>query len=288
MLSSMTGFARLETQKTWGTLICELRSVNHRYLEPSLRVPEIMRVMETELREKLRKGLSRGKVEVMLSLKAEGASDSSLALNELLASQIIDMATQVQGKLSNPAPQSAMDVLRWPGVIKTAEIDAEVLKQETLTLFTAALEQLKENRRREGLELKSIVEQKLAQIAEHVKYVRGVLPQIVDQYTEKLRSRLNALELDVDEQRFNQELVYVAQKSDVAEELDRLEAHLNEVKHTLEQKGPIGRRLDFLMQELNREANTLSSKSMSAETSQTAVELKVLIEQIREQVQNIE
>lgn len=288
MLSSMTGFARLEAQYTWGTLICELRSVNHRYLEPVIRTSDTLRMMEADFREKLRKNLGRGKVEVSVYLKTEDSAETGLALNEVLAEQIIDMSSQIESKLQNPSPVHAIDILRWPGVIKTSEIDTDVLQRESLNLFSKGLQQLRENRSREGAELKKVVEQKLEKIAEHVVTVRGALPKIIERHTEKLRARLSALQVDVDEQRYTQEVVYLVQKADIAEELDRLEAHLLEVRRTLEKSGPVGRRLDFLTQELNREANTLSSKSLSSDTSQTAVELKVLIEQIREQVQNIE
>lgn len=288
MPRSMTGFARQEAQYPWGNLACEVRSVNHRYLEPSLRLPEALRALEPALREALRKSICRGKIEVGLQLKTETAATHNLALNNALAAQIAALASQVAEQLDNPAKLNPLDILRWPGVIQAAEIDADELAVAAKTLFDETLQKLIHNREREGSELQNVILQKLAIIGEHVIFIRKHLPELQNAYKEKLRARIEALEVDVDEDRFNQEVVYVCQKSDVAEELDRLDAHIQEVTHTLNQSGPIGRRLDFLMQELNREANTLSSKSMSSDTSQIAVDLKVLIEQMREQVQNIE
>jgi len=288
MPRSMTGFARQEVQHSWGTLSCEIRSVNHRYLEPTVRLPETLRAIEPLLQELLRKHLSRGKVEASVFLKTELSEDAQLGLNEALAEQIINLSGSVQKKLSNPANLSAIEILRWPGVIKTAEINADELQQATTALFEKTLKHLVDNRTREGLELGQLIEQRLVGIGEHVTKVRANMPEILSQLHEKLRAKIDALKVEIDEDRFNQEAVYIAQKADVAEELDRLEAHFQEVRHTLKQKGPIGRRLDFLMQELNREANTLSSKSVSSETTQSAVDVKVYIEQMREQVQNIE
>lgn len=288
MPRSMTGFARQEAQYPWGSLACEVRSVNHRYLEPTLRLPEALRAREPELREALRKAISRGKIEVSLQLKTETAATHNLALNNSLAAQIAALASQVAEQLDNPAKLNPLDILRWPGVIQAAEIDADELAIAAKTLFDETLQKLIHNREREGSELQNVIQQKLTTIGEHVIFMRERLPELQNAYKDKLRARIEALEVDVDEERFNQEVVYVCQKSDVAEELDRLDAHIQEVTHTLNQSGPIGRRLDFLMQELNREANTLSSKSMSSDTTQIAVDLKVLIEQMREQVQNIE
>lgn len=288
MPRSMTGFARIEQQYDWGTLSCEVRTVNHRYLEPNIRMPESLRAAEPKLRDLIRKKLSRGKVEANVHLRTESADTSSLGLNLALAKQLTQMSEQLASDMTNPAPLNPVDILRWPGVIQTAEVEPEVLQTATTELFSQTLDQLIANRDREGAELGTLIEQRLDAIAEHVIVVRKRVPEILTQYQEKLQAKLAALKVEVDEERFAQEVVYVTQKADVAEELDRLEAHLTEVKLALKQKGPIGRRLDFLMQELNREANTLSSKSMASDTTQTAVDLKVLIEQMREQIQNIE
>ena len=288
MPHSMTSFARQEVQHPWGTLSCEIRSVNHRYLEASVRLPETLRVIEPNIREALRKKLSRGKVETNLYFRTDASEQTELALNEGLAQQIVNLAEQLQEQLTDPAQLNPLDILRWPGVLATAEVDGDTLQAAAMDIVKATLTQLLESREREGAELKQFIEQRLAGVAEHVSFVRTRLPEILESHRQKLREKLDALKVEVDEERFSQEAVYVAQKADVAEELDRLEAHINEVRHTLQQKGPIGRRLDFLMQELNREANTLSSKSMASDTTQSAVDLKVFIEQMREQVQNIE
>ncbi len=288
MTSSMTGFARQEVQHSWGALSCEIRSVNHRYLEPSFRLPDTLRSVEPDLRERLRKKISRGKLEVSIYLKTEGNEDAQLGLNDSLATKIVALAQQVQTKLDTPADLNAIDILRWPGVIKAAEIDVDELSATTLSLFDKTLKQLIANREREGKELAQLIDNRLVSIGECVVVVRDRMPELLTQQNEKLRAKLASLKAEVDEERFSQEAIYVAQKSDVAEELDRLEAHIAEVRHTIKQSGPIGRRLDFLMQELNREANTLSSKSLASDVTQSAVDLKVFIEQMREQIQNIE
>lgn len=288
MSRSMTGFARREEQYPWGTLSCEIRSVNHRYLEPSFRMPEVLRRVEPIFREALRKKLARGKLEINIYLKTETAECTDIELNQAYCDEIVHLAEQVSTKIRNPAQLNPLEVLRWPGVIQAAEIPPEVLADAAETLFSEALEQLIENRGREGLELVKIIEQKLQGITENVALVKKALPEILEHNQQKLQAKLANLEVDVDPDRLAQELVIIAQKADVAEELDRLETHVAEVARTLKKKEPVGRRLDFLMQELNREANTLSSKSISTDTTQIAVDLKVLIEQMREQIQNIE
>ncbi|PCK09961.1 MAG: YicC family protein [Alteromonadaceae bacterium] len=286
---SMTGFARQELKDTWGSLVCEIRSVNHRYLETNLRMPDTLRALEPVLRESIRKNMGRGKIEVNFHLKTEVAqTNEEVSLNEALASQIAALATQVQAKLDNPAPLNALDILSWPGVVQSSELDTDDIKSKAKALFQSALEQLIANRKREGDELGQLIEQRLVSIAEIAVKVRQLLPEILKQHQSKLKVKLDALKVEVDTERFQQEAIYIAQKADVAEELDRLDTHLIEVRRTLSQKGPTGRRLDFLMQELNREANTLSSKSLASDTTQLAVDLKVLIEQMREQIQNIE
>ena len=288
MPRSMTGFARQESQRAWGKAICEIRSVNHRYLEPCLRMPDALRHLEPNLREQLRQQLSRGKIEVSFSLKTEQTDSSELILNQTLAKDLIRLAEQVQQNLQNPAPLSSIDILQWPGIVQTQELDQKLVEACVSELFASTLQQLIDNRECEGAELGKFIEQRLTAIGAHVVTLRERMPQLLTQQQERLRAKLESLALDVDEERFAQEVVYLAQKADVAEELDRLDTHLNEVRRTLARKDAIGRRLDFLMQELNREANTLSSKSITSEVSQIAVDLKVLIEQMREQVQNIE
>lgn len=288
MPRSMTGFARLEAQHIWGHVICEVRSVNHRYLEPSLRMSDALRGLEPHVRDELRKKLGRGKVEVVLAFKVDESQGLSTDFNEDLARAVVTMAEQVNQLSTNAAPLNGLDVLRWPGVMQTKQLDQSELEVAARELFANTLEQLIANREREGAELGSFIDQRLAAIAENVAQVSARMPELMAQQQAKLRARLETLAAEIDQDRLTQELVYLAQKADVAEELDRLQAHLVEVRRTLKLKEPIGRRLDFLMQELNREANTLSSKSTASDTTQSAVDLKVLIEQMREQVQNIE
>jgi len=285
---SMTGFARAEIKRDWGTLACEIRSVNHRYLETYFRIPESLRYLENDFRTLLKKRLSRGKVEASLFLKLESESGEQLSINETLAQQISTLANQVSANLDNVAPINPMDILNWPGILRGSEVDKAQLEEETRALITQTISTLIENRKREGEELKNVIEQRLDDVQAHVDQVKARLPEIVEAHQAKLREKVSTLAAEVDEDRLAQELVYFAQRADVAEELDRLEAHVNEVKLAMKQNKPIGRRLDFLMQELNREANTLSSKSVAGDTTQNAVDLKVLIEQMREQIQNLE
>jgi uncharacterized protein (TIGR00255 family) len=275
MPHSMTGFARLETQYPWGHLICEVRTVNHRYLEPGLRLSDALRSLEPGLRDRLRSQLGRGKVDVVLAFKPDETAGLSTDFNHDLARDLVRMVEQVNQLAANPAPVNALEILRWPGVLKARELDQELLEQEAMSLFDRTLQQLLDNRAREGAELANLIEQRLQAIAAQVVEVRKRLPELVAQQQEKIRARLEVLNADIDEDR-------------LAQELDRLSAHIVEVRRTLQQKEPVGRRLDFLMQELNREANTLSSKSTASSNTQAAVDMKVLIEQMREQVQNIE
>ena len=288
MPRSMTGFARQEIQAPWGQLICEIRSVNHRYLEPTLRLSDSLRGMEPVLRDKLRQALGRGKVELVLAFKPDDSTGMSTDFNKEMAQALVAMAEKVNALMTNPAPINSLDILRWPGVMQGKDLDQNALENAATDLFNSTLKKMIENRSREGEELAILIEQRLQSIAEQVKVLRANLPELQTLQEEKLRTKLESLKVDVDQERLAQELVYLAQKSDVAEELDRLEAHITEVRLTLKQKEPIGRRLDFLMQELNREANTLGSKSTTASTTQSAVDIKVYIEQMREQVQNIE
>ena len=288
MPRSMTGFARREQRHPWGNLIVEIRSVNHRYLEPSFRLPDELRELEPRLRDAIRQSLQRGKVEVAFSLHKEAAGNQSLGLNQERLQQLARAAEQVSRNLNQAAPINPLELLQWPGVLQQAELDRDTLHAAVLELFEAALEQLIAHRSREGQELAQFIEQRLDKISELVVQLRQRLPEILNAQREKLQGKIAALKIELDPERLEQEIALLAQKADVDEELDRLDTHVTEVKHALTQTSSLGRRLDFLMQELNREANTLSSKAVVAETTQAAVELKVLIEQMREQVQNIE
>jgi len=284
----MTAFAREAAQGDWGTLTWEIRSVNHRYLEPHFRLPENLREIEPALREGLRKHLHRGKVECTLKWQSLEQSGQGFNLNVDLVKDINQAANQVNRILDNPAHLNALELLQWPGVMKTAEVDAAPLKKAALESFDTALKSLVDARAREGEQLEPLFEQRLKAIDDIVLEVREKLPEILQKQRENLVSRFEDAKIDLEPERVEQEMVMLAQKSDVDEELDRLDAHVKEVRSVLSKKGAIGRRLDFLMQELNREANTLSSKSIVTDTTKAAVDLKVLIEQIREQVQNVE
>jgi uncharacterized protein (TIGR00255 family) len=289
MPRSMTGFARREAKLPWGTLVWEIRSVNHRYLEPSFRLPEDFREIEPHLRDAMRKALQRGKVEASLNVQWEQEGESDLGINLSKIAQLTKAAQQINGLLGAiAAPVNALDILRWPGVIQKQELDREQMHKAALELFDLALEGLIEHRSREGAELQQLIINRLDNVSAQVVNVRALMPEILAAQREKLQTKLAALQVELDPERLEQEIVLLAQKADVDEELDRLDTHVLEVKRSLKQTDSLGRRLDFLMQELNREANTLSSKSIVSETTQAAVELKVLIEQMREQVQNIE
>ena len=287
MIHSMTAFARAEQAGANGTLSWELRSVNHRYLEPHLRLPESFRDLEGAVREALRNGLSRGKVECTLRFSDDNAG-KALQVDLERAAQLVAAAESVAGLIKQPAALNPLEVLGWPGVLVADAADPQALNQNALSLFSQALNELKQSREREGAELAKLLNERLDSILEQVVALRELVPQMLAGQRQKILDRCAEMRAELDPQRLEQELVIVAQKSDVAEELDRLSTHVSEVRRVLKTGGQAGRRLDFLMQELNREANTLGSKAFDTRSTQAAVNLKVLIEQMREQVQNIE
>ncbi|MCE5361756.1 YicC/YloC family endoribonuclease [Pseudomonas anguilliseptica] len=287
MIHSMTAFARAEQANANGTLSWELRSVNHRYLEPHLRLPESFRDLEGAIREALRNGLSRGKVECTLRFSDDNAG-KALQVNLERAAQLVAAAESVAGLIKQPAALNPLEVLGWPGVLVADAADPQALNQSALALFNQALNELKKGREREGAELAKLLNERLDSILEQVAALRELVPQMLAGQRQKILDRCAEMQAELDPQRLEQELVILAQKSDVAEELDRLSTHVNEVRRVLKTGGQAGRRLDFLMQELNREANTLGSKAFDTRSTNAAVNLKVLIEQMREQVQNIE
>lgn len=287
MVHSMTAFARNEQATAHGTLSWELRSVNHRYLEPHLRLPEAFRDLEGAVREALRQGLSRGKVECTLRF-AEESAGKPLQVDADRARQLIAAAEQVAALIQQPAPLNPLEVLAWPGVLVADSADPQALNAAALKLFDQALGELKAGRAREGAELAKLLNDRLDSILDEVAALRELVPQMLAGQRAKIETRFAEMQAELDPQRLEQELVLLAQKSDVAEELDRLSTHVSEVRRVLKAGGAAGRRLDFLMQELNREANTLGSKAFDPRSTQAAVNLKVLIEQMREQVQNIE
>jgi uncharacterized protein (TIGR00255 family) len=288
MLRSMTAFARREARADWGTAVWELRSVNHRYLEVAVRLPEDQRGIEPEVRARLAERLRRGKVECGLRVAPGPGSVGPLRINRALAEQVARASREVDQLLYNPAPVHSLDVLRWPGVLETEAPDADALAAALLELLDQALVELVATRAREGDRIRGFIEARLGEMEPIIARVRERAPGLVSAGRDRLRQRLADLRAEVDGQRLEQELALLAQRMDVSEELDRLSLHVDEVRRVLREGGTVGRRLDFLMQELNREANTLGSKSGDPDTTRAAVDLKVLIEQVREQVQNVE
>ncbi|WP_196140055.1 YicC/YloC family endoribonuclease [Aliikangiella sp. G2MR2-5] len=288
MIRSMTAFSRHTIEHQWGNATWEIRSVNSRYLETNFRLPESFRYLEFRLREKLRSKLQRGKVDCTLKVDFSSAEVGELAVNTELAEALIQSHQTLQRLAKSEQPLDLTRLLSWPGVTKTSEIDAEQMEKDLLAGLDESIAQLISMREREGQSLSEIILQRLQSMSTQVAEVRKEMPEIIKWQREKILARFEEVKLEFEEQRIEQEMVMVAQKIDVDEELDRLDTHIKEVGRLLNKGGTIGRRLDFLMQELNREANTLGSKSINAKTTKASVELKVLIEQMREQIQNIE
>jgi uncharacterized protein (TIGR00255 family) len=289
MIRSMTGFARRERQGPWGTLACEIRSVNHRYLELSLRLPEDLRGLEGDARQAVAAALRRGKVDVGIYLRGQPVQTGALELNRALVEQLARTARDVAGLAdSSLAAVSPLDLLRWPGVIREPERDLQPAQTAALELLQETVAELNESRAREGARLREMLLGRCQSVQRTIAQLRERLPEIAARIRERVGERVVQLGGSVDPARIEQELVLLAYKMDFAEELDRLGSHVAEMLQILDAKEPAGRRLDFLMQEFNREANTLSSKSQDAETTRAAVDMKVLIEQMREQIQNIE
>ncbi|ABO25355.1 YicC/YloC family endoribonuclease [Shewanella loihica] len=287
MIQSMTAYARIEHKAQWGTASWEIRSVNQRYLETYLRLPEQLRSLEPVLRDRLRKRLNRGKIEVNLRYDLGEEKNNDLQLNQALASQIIQAANWVKQE-AGQGEINIVDVLRWPGVMSGSEQDMDAIGKELLSAFDSAVDQFIEARGREGDAIKTMLETRLEAIEGQVAIVRQHMPTVMQWQRDKLTNRLAEIQGELDPARLEQEMVLLAQKMDVAEEMDRLDAHVAETRRILKKGGAQGRRLDFMMQEFNRESNTLASKSISSEVTAAAVELKVLIEQMREQIQNVE
>jgi uncharacterized protein (TIGR00255 family) len=284
----MTAFSRTETKGDWGSLSWEIRSVNHRYLEITPRLPDSLRDLEPLVRDKLRLALSRGKVEVALKLKTEVTTNRELKLNLAYLQQLLAVAEQIQSHSQDHSPLPTIELLKLPGLLEAQEADLGLIQETAMNALDQTIQDFIAHREREGEATRLIILDRLDRIMEQVETCRIKIPQILQQQRNRILQRLDELKVSLDQDRLEQELAYLAQKSDVDEELDRLSTHVTEVRRSLQGGGACGRRLDFLMQELNREANTLGSKSLSTETTQVSVELKVLIEQMREQIQNIE
>lgn len=288
MIASMTGFARREATAPWGTLVCELRSVNHRFLESGFRLPDELRAAEPELRQCLMRELKRGKVDCTLSLRAAQGAQSALELNTEALERLLTRVRELA--LAFPAEHTVnlLDVLRWPGVVRDSGSASDELQGAAKALVAVTLTDLVAARNREGERLRELIEQRCGSLAALVAQVRTRLPEVQQRMRTRLNERLAELAVQIDQERLEQELALLVQRLDVDEELDRLCGHIDEIRRATAGTEPAGRRLDFLMQELNREANTLSSKSQDLETTRAAVEMKVIIEQMREQVQNVE
>ena len=287
MIHSMTAFARVEVKGDWGNAVWEIRSVNQRFLETYFRLPEQFRGIEPLLRERFRKQLNRGKVECNLRFNANAGAKNDLALNESLALKLIQHANWINDKTLN-CKINPLDVMRWPGVMEAAETDVSVIQAELLVGFEQALNDFIAARASEGENLKAMIEQRLTAITVEAEKVQTHMPAVIDWQRKRIIDKFTDVNIDLDSTRVEQELVLLAQKMDVAEELDRLTSHVSETLKILKKGGAQGRRLDFMMQEFNREANTLGSKSINTDVTASAVELKVLIEQMREQIANIE
>lgn len=288
MTASMTAFSRNHMSTNWGQLIWEIRSVNHRYLDISFRLPEPFRIIEEAVREKINLQLARGKVECCLRFQIDRNQPGTMSINIGLVDRLTEMSNEIEKRIHESSSIGVTDILSWPGVISDEGIDYDSLATDAVTLLDDALKELVSNRQREGERLAKMVDTRLITIGEQVDAVRSILPEITSAFRTRLESRLSELKDAMDPGRLEQEVVIFANKSDVAEELDRLESHITETRHALSSIKPVGRRLDFLMQEMNREANTLGSKSSDIRVTKASIELKVLIEQIREQIQNIE
>ena len=286
--ASMTAFARQEAVTQWGALIWELRSVNHRYLEIALRLPEELRALEPRVRELINARLARGKVDGTLRFQPNEAVANAIDLNKEQVQRLLVTAGHLRGLAVDVLPLRVIDILRWPGVLKVSSPDIEGLGTAALEALKAAIEELVETRTREGARMQEFMWQRLATMEQLTAKAKALAPEAAQTFRARLEGRLKEIKQQLEPARLEQEIVLFAQKSDVTEELDRLTAHFTEIRRVFDQPGPIGRRLDFLMQELNREANTLASKSADTRLTNVGVELKVLIEQMREQVQNIE
>jgi uncharacterized protein (TIGR00255 family) len=288
MILSMTGFASVTSEHPLGMLSVELRALNHRYLDVQLRLPEELRTLEGVVRERLAARVVRGKVDCRLSLTRATQGDVASKLNVTLLADLATLSRSVRQVIPASAELSVADVLRWPGMMESETVSTELLKDDVLRLLDVALEEFNATRAREGAKLQTVLLDRARSMEALVREAAPRVPQLVAAYGQKLSARLREANLGQDDERLRQEVVLFASRIDVDEEMARLGAHLSELRRIVETGGAVGKRLDFLMQELNREANTLGSKSAELAMTQASVELKVLIEQMREQVQNIE
>lgn len=286
MIASMTAFSRSEQQTTWGSFVCEIRSINHRYLEIYLHLPDSLRVLEMLIRDHIRARIKRGKIECTLQYKP--IQQASLVVNESLVQALCQASEKIQTFLTHAAPVDPAEILRFPGVLEMPQAVVSEIQKPVLQLLDQTLQGLIATREREGAHLTTLFLQRIDTIEQELQQVHKRLPQILEDQRERILKRFLDASIELDPLRLEQEMVLFAQRCDVAEEIDRLHTHLKEVRRVIDKGGLVGRRMDFLLQELNREANTLGSKSTDTVMTHAAVEIKVLIEQIREQIQNIE
>ncbi len=287
MIYSMTAFGRDQSLSAGGSLTWELRTVNHRYLDISLRLPEDLRQIEIEVRKRVAKALGRGKLDGVLKFQRD-ASATDIDVDSTVVERLIAAAATIQKQANGIAPMSTADILQWPGVMTSPELDVSCLAADALAGFERALTELVETRSREGAGLAAHIEQRLAAADKIVAEVKSLMPEVTRAYRDRIRERLSEIQQELDPARLEQEMVIFTNKSDLAEEVDRLATHIGEVRRIVAKGGAVGRRLDFLMQEFNREANTIGSKATDIRITNASIELKVLTEQMREQVQNIE
>ena len=287
MIHSMTAFSRVEVKGEWGNAVWEIRSVNQRFLETYFRLPEQFRSVEPVLRERFRKALNRGKVECGLRFNANPATKGKLSLNQNLAKQLLEHASWLNEQTLN-SQVNPIEIMKWPGVMEAEEADMDAIQADILAGFDQALQDFIAARASEGQNMKVLIEQRLDAIVTEAEKVKAHMPEVIQWQRTRITDKFTDAKIELDSSRVEQELVMLAQKMDVDEEIDRLYSHVKETKSILKKGGAQGRRLDFMMQEFNREANTLGSKSINADITNSAVELKVLIEQMREQIQNIE
>ena len=288
MIRSMTAFARRDGRSDDVQLNWELRSVNHRFAEIGLRLPDELRALEPRIRDTISSAIKRGKIDAALRLKIVPGEREDIVVNEIQARSVLKACSAIEALMDNPARVNPLAVLQWPGVLQPTELDLSQVGTAVMALLDEALAELLETREREGAKIAELLRQRCQAVHEQLALVRQNLPDIRQAQRQRLQKRLEEVSATLDTERLEQEVVLLAQKMDVDEEIDRLDLHLTEMERILSQSEPVGRRLDFLMQEFNREINTLASKSVAGVTSQAAVEMKVLVEQMREQIQNIE
>ena len=288
MICSMTAYGRVENSDNQNSISCEIRSINHRYSEISIRLPDELRPLEQKIRNHISDKIKRGKIECNIRIEQQDAYNEALSINKDLLKNIIEVAEKINSNLSTSTSLNSLDLLRWPGVLRKKTLDVKKIDKLLFKLVDEAIDIVIDTRQREGKKIKKMITDRCSKIKKIINDVRKKMPTILKSFRKKLTDRVQEISSELDNERFEQELLYISQKMDIEEEIDRLNAHIDEVIRVIDQKGPIGRRLDFLMQEMNRESNTLGSKSYHIKTSNASVELKVLVEQMREQIQNIE